>query len=226
MASPVHRAPRLFVEERDVVGGVSRRVHDPERAVPELETVAVAHRTHAIRGRREHVAVERAHSCRAVGAGGARDQARRIDQVARADLVHPDLRARIRLEERPDAAGVIHVDVGDDDVGEVVGADAKGLEPRQDAIVIRLRPGLDEARLRRGHQIDGVELAFACHHGVDREYALGDRAGLGSHVAKSRRRDDVELAVGGLSCRHLPLGSGTEGGRRWSRSPSSSWPGQ
>ena len=74
-----------------------------EPAVERVEQVAVDH------GRRAHEP------------GG-------IGEVAGAALVHVDGGVRERPGHVADAAGVVEVDVGDDDAGQVVGADPEGVE--------------------------------------------------------------------------------------------------
>ena len=67
---------------------------------------------------------------------GAGDQPARIDQVARPALMHHDLRVRQMPQEGPGAAGVVQVDVRDDDVGDVARRDAQvgqRLQPDGDA---------------------------------------------------------------------------------------------
>ena len=71
----------------------------------------------------------------------ARHQPLRIDEVAGADLVDPHGRARVAFEQRADAPGMVHMDVCDDDVREVVRPHAEAIERRDDPVVIRPGPG-------------------------------------------------------------------------------------
>jgi hypothetical protein len=161
--------------QRDVVRRVARRVDDRERAVAEGDPLAGGDAADAVRRARNHRAVERAHSVLPVRARGARHQPVRIDEMPCTDLVHPDRRAGVPLEERTDAAGVIHVDVGDDDVRQLVRLDAEPIQRNDDAVVVGARSRLDQRRLGRLDEIDRVQLALARHHRVDRSDAVTQR---------------------------------------------------
>ena len=105
-----------------------------------------------------------------------------VDQVARARLVDPNRGARVALEQRAGAAGVVHVDVRDDDVCEIVRVDAERIERRGQPVVVGARAGLDQAGLCAVEQIDRVQLSFARHHGVDGGDTRRDRGGaVGVH---------------------------------------------
>ena len=179
IASPVNIGARPVVVQGDVVRGVAGRVHGGQRAVTQIDPRRRRRRTQALGRHRDHRAVERAHPVLAIGARGARHQPVRIDEVPGADLVHPHGRARVPFEERADAPGMIHVDVRDHDVREVVRSHAEAIERRDDAVVSAPGPGLDQRGLRRLDEIHRVELAFPGHHRVDRG-DLADRCAIRS----------------------------------------------
>ena len=118
-----------------------------QRAGAEGYAVAVADGTDARSGDGEHVSVERAHPFLPVRARRGGDQARRVDQVAGARLVDPYRGARVARKQRAGAAGVIHVDVRDHDVREIVRVDAERIERCGQPVVIGTRAGLHQAGL-------------------------------------------------------------------------------
>ena len=133
-------------------------------------------------GNGTHVSEERTHPFLPVGARGGRDQARGVDQVARPRLVDPYRGARVARKQCAGAAGVVHVDVRDHHVCEIVRVDAERFERCGQPVVIGTRAGLDQAGLETVQQIDRVQLSFARHHGVDRGHPRRDGGGaVGVH---------------------------------------------
>jgi len=63
---------------------------------------------------------------------GAGEESARIGKVARTSLMDDDLRLREGCGDITDAAGMVQVDVRDDDCRQVIGADAELVEPSDD----------------------------------------------------------------------------------------------
>ena len=101
-----------------VVAGVPRRVHGHEGQAAGGDRVAIVQGVDAIGGRGEHLPPKGVHLV-AVDAGGAGQQAGGIDQVGCADVV--DVDGYALLGEPARGAGVVEVDVGDDDGLQVAG---------------------------------------------------------------------------------------------------------
>ena len=139
-----HR-PGARVDERHVVRRMPGCLQDEEVAVAEGDRVRVLQRTNAAArdglGRSE----ELAHLGFPPDARGARDQARRVDEVRCATLVHPDRGAREALGEPADPTRVIEVDVREHDVRELVGGHAERVERLGDRFDRRPRSGFDQA---------------------------------------------------------------------------------
>ena len=89
--------------------GVAGRVGDLERAVE--QSLAAAQHGQIALGDRNHLAPQAVHVV-AVQAAGALDQPRRIEHVPGAPLVDVDLELGPALDERAAGAGVVEMDVG------------------------------------------------------------------------------------------------------------------
>jgi hypothetical protein len=85
-----------------------------------------------------------------------REQLRRVDEMRRAALVHPDLHVGPALDERPDGAGVVEVDVGQRDRARPLVA-----ERFEQRVHARCRPAVDQhiADLEHAHHALMPELA-------------------------------------------------------------------
>ena len=161
-----HRAAPVVVQG-DVMRGMSGRVEYVQRAGAQRYALAVDDGTDARSGDGTHVSEERTHPFLAVGARGGRGQARGVDQVARTRLVDPDRGAWVAHEQRTGAAGVVHVDVRDHHVCEIVRVDAERIERCSQPVVIGTWAGLHQAGLWAVQQVDRVQFSFARHHGID-----------------------------------------------------------
>ena len=105
----------------------------------------------------------------------ARHEPRGIDEVAGALLVHVHGGVRERRRHVADAAGVVEVDVRDDDGAEVVGADAHRVERRQQRGHRRLAAGLDQHRGRPVDQVTGGHPLPAAEERVELVHPVADR---------------------------------------------------
>ena len=104
---------------------------------------------------------------RAVDARRAVDEPGRIDEVARAALVHDHGGDGEVGGEVADGAGVVEVDVGDDDPAQVGGAEPERGERRVHGGDARLRTGLDQRGHRPVDQEPGGELLHAAQQRVE-----------------------------------------------------------
>ena len=146
-ASPTKSRPLTESCRAEVVLGVARRVDGGEHPVG---TDASSSPSSSTWTRAASVGVEppveRVEQV-AVDHGRGVDEAAGVDQVAGALLVDVDG----GLGEGPGhvahAAGVVEVDVGDHDVGQVVGGDAEVVQGGEQGGDRRLAPGLDQHRL-------------------------------------------------------------------------------
>lgn len=167
------------IVERDVVRGVPGGVDDVEVAASDRDPVAVAHGADPRRVDRQGLAVEGPHPRLPVGPGGARHEAGGVDQVGCASFVHPHGGPCVPAEQHPHAARVIEVDVGDDDVGEVAGAEADPLEAGLEGGGVGGGGGFHEDRLVAADHVHGVERVEAGRAGIDRRDRGGHLEGRG-----------------------------------------------
>jgi hypothetical protein len=97
---------------------------NPKAAIPEINVGVVAGEGEPVAGHRLGVAEKLMGAIRSIRPGGAGDQSNRIREMCRAAFMHPNGGARERLGEIPGTAGVVEMDVRNDDVGEVGGFDS------------------------------------------------------------------------------------------------------
>ena len=135
-----------------MTGGEEDTQHVPSR----LQRLAIGERDDPVFGHRHDLAPERVHAV-AVEPRGGTDQPRGIDQVRRADGMHEDLHVRLLAHDRPGAAGVIEMDVGDEDLGQLRGVESRRLDPGIERGESRGRSGLDQGQLVRSGQQVGVD---------------------------------------------------------------------
>ena len=105
------------------------------------------------------------------------DQSARVDQVAGPLLVDVDRGLREGEGHVAHPAGVVEVDVGDHDVGQVLGLEAQPVQRREQGGHRGLATGLDQGRLRSLEQIPGGDPLPAPQQGVDLEHVLRDARG-------------------------------------------------
>jgi hypothetical protein len=209
---PGEDGPRGGVRERHLVRGVARREVDQELAAPEIDPVAVGERAQPVARHRIDGAEEGSHLRLAVQAGRARDELRRLGEVRRAALVHVHVREGEAFAQAADPAGMVEVDVRDDDVGQIVRPDAESFEPGDDRFDRRSWSGLDERRSGRVEQVRGrVPLASPVERvdGGDARLHL-ERHGL--HVRECIGAPDGTAAVRACRCAVLASRAGRGGG--------------
>ncbi len=161
------KRPGVLVQDRVVVLGVPWGIDEHEfAAVAHVDPVPVTRGDKAVLRDRGHAPVE-AIEQRAVDARGAVDEPARVDEVARAALVHDHGGVGEVGGEVPDGAGVIEVDVGDDDPAQVGRAESEGVERRVHGGDARLRSGLDQCGHRPVDQEPRGELIHAAQQRVE-----------------------------------------------------------
>ena len=136
------------VVQREVVLRVAGRVHGgqgPSRRHRDL--LAVLEDVHARRGCGVEAPVQGVEEV-AVDHRRALDEPLRVDEVPGALLVDVHRGVREGVGHVADAAGVVEVDVGDGDAGEVVAADAELVERGEQRGHRGLAAGLDQDRAR------------------------------------------------------------------------------
>jgi len=102
--------------------------------------------------------------------------------VAGPRLMDPDCGAWVAHEQCTGTAGVVHMDVRDHHVCEIVRVDAERIERCGQPVMIGTWAGLHQAGLRAVQEIDRVQLSFARHHGVDSRNPRRDGGGaVGAH---------------------------------------------
>lgn len=161
------------------MGGVPRRVDHREGASADRDPRTIGEEADPVGGARQGLAVHRSHASLSIGSSRAGDQPPRVHQVRRSALVHPERGGREPLEESAGSTSMIDVDVRDDQVCEVRGADPERFERGQYDGPVRAGTGLDQGRFPGRQEIHGVQFAFTHHRGVDR----GD---AGGHLAEDR----------------------------------------
>ena len=145
-----------------------------ERAIGvDRDRLAVLEHVHALGGRRIEPAVERVEQV-AVDHRRAVDEPVRVDEVAGALLVHVDGRVGKRAGDVADAAGVVEVDVGDGDAGEVGRRDVELGQRVEQRVDGGLAAGLDQHRLGALDQVAGRDVVPAAEQRVDLDDAGAD----------------------------------------------------
>jgi hypothetical protein len=160
------------VDEADVMLGVAGGVVTVQPpAAAEVDRAPLLHRPDAPgRGGCQHA--EQRVQLAAVDAARAVHQPARIGQVPGPPLMDHDLGGRVHRGDVPHSAGVVQVDVGDHDGGQVPGADAQARERVADHRRRRRGARLDQARPLRPDQVAGGDLVVAGHPGVDLEHLV------------------------------------------------------
>ena len=184
------------VVQAEVVLGVTRGVdrgEDPAGADDEL--LAVLQHVDSGRLGGGQPAVEGVEQV-AVDHGRGVDQPGRVDQVAGPLLVDVDGGLREGPGHVAHAAGVVEVDVGDHDVGQVVGRDAEVVQGGEQGGHRGLAAGLDQHRLGAVDQVPGGDPLPAPEEGVDLVDAVGDQLRHGGTLA---RRPGPRLTFGPLT---------------------------
>src|SRR5579875_1854928 len=162
----------LRVDQADMVLGMSRRVVALEAAPAAEVDAAVLGDGPDAPGRRRRERAEQLVERVAVDHPRTGHQPGRVGQVPRAALVHDDLRRREHLRDVARPAGVIEMDMGDDDSGEIAGPDAEAGEGIPDHRRGRPRSGLHQAWPVTADQVASRDPVIAGHHRVDLEYLV------------------------------------------------------
>ena len=166
--------PLVGLEHRQVVLGVPGGVQQLQAAPAEVDDLAVLGRLDPGRLDRGEPAVDGLHQ-RAVDPGRAGQQPRRVDQVPGPGRVHDHGGVGEGPDQVADPAGVVEVDVGDHDPGQVGRVEPGPGHPVGDRPGHLGRPRLDQRRPLAGEQEPGGDLRRAPHVGVD----PGDPIGQG-----------------------------------------------
>src|SRR5690606_32802576 len=160
------------VDQADVVLGVAGRVVRGEAAAgAQVDLAGLAHRADPAGVGGAHLAEEHVqlvapdHPGRAHQPGG-------VGEVPGAALVHHDLGPGEHPGDVADAAGVVEVDVGDDDGGQVGGADAEGGQAVPEHLGRAGGADLHHAGPLGADQVAGGDARVAGHPGVDGEHLV------------------------------------------------------
>jgi hypothetical protein len=153
------RGGARLVQIGDVVGGVAGRVLDP----PVADRLAATHHAQVGLGHRHDLAPQALHVV-AVQARGAGDELARVDEMRRAALMDPHLDLGPAAHEGARGAGVVEVDVGQQDA---LGRLVEGVHER---LMRGLRAGVDDdpveleaADDERVAEVVDVDLLGRCH---------------------------------------------------------------
>ena len=149
----------LFIEHTDVMTGVTGRVKKNQWTPVEHEHRVVWCLNHAPSVHRQNLAIECTHMRLTIDRHRALDQFARIYHVAGAARMHGELRIGQLGHQQPGAAGMIKVDVGENQVIDIGLAQAAGMQGSED---MRHR-AVDRAIDHRdtavfNDQMNGVEL--------------------------------------------------------------------
>src|SRR5688500_14275161 len=74
-----------------------------------------------------------------------------------ADRMNEDLHVGLLAHDRPDASGVVEMDVGDEDLRQLRGVESRRLDPGVERWEGRSRPGLNQSQFVRSGQQVGVD---------------------------------------------------------------------
>ena len=178
----------LAVVQGKVVLGVAGRVDAGQRAPgPDRDLLAVGQHANPIGGCGRQAAVEAVQQL-AVDHRRRPHQPFRIHQMPGALLVHVHGRFRERGGDVAHATGVVEVDVGDDDAGQVIGGHAEVGQLGQHGGERALTAGLDEARLGALDQVARRHLTPSTQPGVDLDHARSQHACSSRAVLPHRAR--------------------------------------
>jgi len=158
---------------------VPRRVEDIELAVAHADHVAVMERSHSFLIHGLRGSEELPHLSFTPHAGRARDESRGVHEMRRPALVHPHRGRREARRELTDAAGMVEMDVGEDDVRECVRLDPQAIEGGGDGLDGCPRAGFHQRRFGGIQEVRGGVARLATHERVDRGDAVGDGEGDG-----------------------------------------------
>src|SRR4051794_14861968 len=110
------------------MGRVPGGEEDAQHVARRLLRLAIGERDDPVFGYRYDLAPERVHAVTVEPCGGA-DEARGIDQMRRTDGMDEDAHIGLLAHDRASASGVVEMDVGDEDAGQLRGIESRGLDP-------------------------------------------------------------------------------------------------
>jgi hypothetical protein len=122
---------------------VARRIGHVERAPTGLDALASGQRHEIAGGHWRELSPQLVHAI-TVDARRALDQLRRVHHVLDAALVHEHFDVRVRSDDRSCGAGVIEVDMSQQDVADVRPSDAVRLQPEFERLQTSGWTGIDD----------------------------------------------------------------------------------
>ena len=170
-----------------MVPGVTGRVDELERAVPERQALAVLDHDHPVRRNRDDLAVQLAVERLAVDLDRARDQPGRVDQVRRAARVQHRAGIRQRLHQLAGPARMIEVHVRQEQVVDLLARDADLVQRREQPGCGRRGAGIDERRAAViDHEVARREPRTQVE-GIDQEDPAAQRLGQRGWRSRGQR---------------------------------------
>ncbi len=173
-------AARFRVVVDDVVLGMPGGVkHIEATATSQIDHVIIVHDEQTIFGDRLHWPPQALHALLAVDPSGRCQKPRGIDQVGGPEAMHADSGTGKPTGQVTGTPGVIEVDVGHDDGGQVV--DAERVEPVEKVLERGRWTTLDEGGIRGVEQVAGKTLRLTVHTPVDEIQIVAEESGLEGH---------------------------------------------
>jgi hypothetical protein len=203
------REAALRIEVGDVMRGVTRCVGHLETPSGRVDFLAARERRDVRRRHRHHRPPQPVHVGVAVDARGAGHQLRRVDHVRRAAFVDEHADVRMLAHQRASRAGMIEVDVRQQDRLDLARRHAAGFEAGDQVGQAAGRPGIDQR-----------DAAGAVEHGgrdhlrraLKTEIYVPQTWGENSHNTRKRGRCTTRTCLlyagrSPISCRWDGLGS-------------------
>ncbi len=171
VTGPQRTASRF--DQADVMRRVPRRVQDLEGPVTKGDRVPVRDGPQPVGRYRVHRTEQPPEPLLPVDPPRARQQLAGVLEVWRAPFVDPHRGLREAGGKRPDASGVVQVDVRDHDVRQVPFPDPQRAEPQRDGVDGGGGTGLDQDGLAGSDQVGGGDHGPPRHPCVDAQDPWG-----------------------------------------------------
>src|SRR2546428_1699369 len=191
----VHTAVE-FVEDRQLVRRMPRRIEEDEGMLPELESITVFDGDQPVDGNRLH-RPEHLRFGRPERLSRTRDESRGVDEMLVAPLVDVDLRGSHGVDQEPGSSGMIEVNVGHHDGIDLLGPETERVHRLEDSFRVPRGARLDDRLSLVVDQVDGPEGRLAEHADVGQVGLRVERKRLKGHRCRWIGRLQMYLCVKG-----------------------------
>src|SRR3989442_135917 len=190
----VHAAG-VLIEDRELMGRVTRGIEEDQSVLPEFEALLILHRDESVRRNRTH----RAEDMRLLGAERlprARDEPRRVDEMLETSFVDVHLGLRHFRDQESRSAGMVQVDVRNHHHIDVRGSQAERPHRFEDSFRIPGRSRLDDRLALVVDQVHRTESFLLEHADVCEVGFRVERKPLERHPSRDCRLRHVPFPRG------------------------------